>query len=218
MEKLVKPVLETSKAKRALCKQCDFMRATIDLIGKPRIEMIPFKSPFHSLSRAIVYQQLSGKAASTIHGRVMDLFGGASKFSARKVLTIEDEIFRSAGLSGAKTRALKDLADRTTSRQLPGRKMCLKMGNDELIDRFIKVKGIGPWTVQMFLMFTLGRPDVWPITDLGIRKGVQRTMKLNELPESEDLIEIGERWKPHRTVASWYLWRMADLPSKSIVS
>lgn len=213
MGKLVKPTLETAKAKRALHKQCRYMRDTIDLIGKPRIEMTPFKSPFHSLSRAIVYQQLSGKAASTIHGRVMDLFGGASKFTAKKVLTIEDEVYRSAGLSGAKTRALKDLADKTTTRQLPGRVKCMSLSNEELIDSFVDVKGIGPWTVQMFLMFTLGRPDVWPITDLGIRKGVQRVMKLEDLPEPVDLVDIGERWKPYRTVASWYLWRMADLPS-----
>jgi len=214
MAKLREPKLETSKATKALYKNCEFMAATIDLIGKPKIEMTSFQSPFHSLSRAIVYQQLSGKAASTIHGRVMKLFGGASKFTAKKVLSIEDETFRSAGLSGAKTRALKDLADKTSSRQLPGRIRCLEMSNEDLIDQFVQVTGIGPWTVQMFLMFTLGRPDVWPTTDLGIKKGVQRTMKLSELPEPSDLEDIGERWKPHRTVASWYLWRMADLPSE----
>ncbi len=211
MAKLIRPELDAKKAVRILTRRDGPIAEVFSIIGPPKIEMSPFKSPFHSLSKAVVYQQLSGKAAGTIHGRVMDIFGGSSKFSARKVLDVADEEFRSAGLSGAKTRALKDLAYKTSLRQLPGAKACLSLSNEELLERFTSVIGIGPWTVQMFMMFTLGRPDVWPVGDLGIKRGVQRCLGMESLPSSKDLVDIGERWKPYRTVASWYLWRMADL-------
>lgn len=207
----MRPELNVKKAVIELAENDDAIKKTISIIGPPQILLNPFKSPFHSLSRAIVYQQLSGKAASTIYGRVMSLFGGRSKFSAKKVLDISDEDFRAAGLSRAKTRALKDLAYKTSTRRLPGARSCLLLTNAELVDRFTDVIGIGPWTVQMFLMFTLARPDVWPVGDLGIQKGVQKCLDLDELPAPKDLEEIGLRWQPHRTVASWYFWRLADL-------
>jgi DNA-3-methyladenine glycosylase II len=168
------------------------------------------QSPFHALFRAIVYQQLSGKAAATIMGRVMANFP-ARGFKPAAVLATPDSVFRTAGMSRAKVASVKDLASKTIDRTVPGLARLAKMDDEEIISRLIEVRGIGVWTVEMLLIFRLGRPDVLPVGDLGVRKGFMLTYGLKELPDSREMLEHGERWRPYRSVASWYMWRAVEL-------
>ncbi|NNF57198.1 MAG: DNA-3-methyladenine glycosylase 2 family protein [Rhodothermaceae bacterium] len=165
--------------------------------------------PFVALLRAIVYQQLSGKAAGTIHGRVLALFG-AEVLSPEALLAVPDEALRGAGLSRAKTRAVKDLAEKTLDGTVPDQTALQPLTNEEVIERLTAVRGVGPWTVEMLLMFTLGRPDVLPVADLGVRHGYRLLYDHDELPSPSALRAHGERWRPWRSVASWYLWRAVD--------
>lgn len=181
-----------------------------DIIGrvgafKPRP---PHGTPFDALLRAIIYQQLSGKAAGTIHRRLENLFGGRPPRPA-EILDTPDEDLRSVGLSRQKLSYLKDLAEKAESRTVNFEGLD-SLGDEEIITSLTQVKGIGRWTVQMFLMFTLQRPDVLPELDLGIQKAVKLAYDLPEMPKPKELVVIGERWKPYRTVASWYLWRSLD--------
>lgn len=168
-------------------------------------------SPFEALSRAIVYQQLSGKAAATIFGRVKDLFPGKKKLDPALLLAAEVEQLRSAGLSGNKTAALKDLAAKTLDGTVPTLAALKKMEDAEIIERLVSVRGIGIWTVEMLLIFRLGRPDVLPVSDLGVRKGFMLTYGLGEMPTAAEMLVKGERWRPFRSVASWYMWRATEL-------
>jgi len=172
------------------------------------------RSPFHALARAIVYQQLSGKAAETIFGRVEAIFprGG---FKPEAVVATADETLRTAGMSRAKVAALKDLAAKTLDRTVPGLARLKRMEDAEILARLVQVRGIGTWTVEMLLIFRLGRPDVLPVTDLGVRRGFMLTYGHEELPGPASIIEHAERWRPYRSVASWYLWRAVDLERKS---
>ncbi len=172
----------------------------------------PYKvrSLFTPLSRSIVYQQLSGKAAGTIYGRFRDLFNHRRP-TATALLKLEYQTLRDAGLSNNKVLAVQDLAEKIVRRQLPAASRVHQLPNDELIEQLTQVRGIGVWTVQMFLMFWLARMDVLPVADLGIQKGLQKLDDLSALPTVEQLAERGECWQPYRTVASWYLWRRADI-------
>ena len=169
------------------------------------------RSPFHSLFRAIVYQQLSGKAAATIHQRVLDLFDNKKRFTAKNLLTLTDEELRAAGLSRAKTLAAKDLALKTQQGVVPSLTKLQAMADEDIIERLITVRGIGRWTVEMLLMFHLGRPDVLPVADLGVKKGFMQTYGLTELPGAKQLQAHAEIWRPYRSVASWYMWRAVDI-------
>ncbi len=173
--------------------------------GKPKREA----DLFLSLSRAIVYQQLSGKAAATIYGRFEALFQ-PEKPTAAKSLALGHQTLRGAGLSNNKALSVLDLAQRQLAGQLPNRRRILRMDDEEVIETLCTVRGIGPWTAQMYLMFNLGRPDVMPSTDLGVQKGFQALYNLPDLPAPEALDEHAARWRPYRSVASWYLWRAAD--------
>ena len=165
--------------------------------------------PFASLLQSIVYQQLAGKAAATIFGRVKAL--GATGFpTPEEILTLEDAQLRAAGLSRQKIAAVKDLAARTLDGTVPPLEKLRRMGEQEILERLTQVRGIGEWSVQMFLMFRLGRADVLPIHDLGIRKGFQIVYGHEDLPKPQAILEFGERWRPYRSIASWYLWRAAD--------
>ncbi|HKT09614.1 MAG TPA: hypothetical protein VJR24_17065 [Gemmatimonadaceae bacterium] len=166
-------------------------------------------SHFDHILRAIVYQQLSGHAAATIHGRVVALFDG--KPPAATLLTTTDEQLRSAGLSRQKIGYLRDLAQRVHTGDLPVDRLH-ELADDEVIAALTRVKGIGRWTAHMFLMFRLGRPDVLPDLDLGIRKAIQLAYRLRRMPNSERVLAIGAAWAPHRTIASWYLWRSLEQP------
>lgn len=163
---------------------------------------------FDALVRSIVYQQLSGKAAGTIHGRVLDIFGGRAPTPAELAAT-PDETLRAAGLSRQKLSYLKDLASRVESGAVPLDHLDA-LPDDEIIEALVRVKGIGRWTAQMFLMFRLGRPNVLPELDLGIQKGIQRAYRLRSLPKPDRVRKIGARWAPYSTVACWYLWRSLD--------
>ncbi|HEX3727830.1 MAG TPA: DNA-3-methyladenine glycosylase [Pirellulales bacterium] len=169
------------------------------------------QSPFQSLLRAIVYQQLSGKAAATILGRVVDLCGGQRAFKPDAILAASEARLRAAGLSRGKTLSVKDLAAKTLDGTVPTLARLRKMSDDEIVERLIAVRGIGRWTVEMLLIFRLGRPDVLPLGDFGVRKGFMVTYGTAEMPSPAELLAHGERWRPYRSVASWYLWRAVEI-------
>ncbi len=166
--------------------------------------------PFDALAESIAYQQLSGKAAATIFGRVRALYPKRKRLDPEQLLATPDETLRAAGLSRAKTAALKDLAAKTIDGTVPSSRALLRMSDDEIIARLTQVRGIGRWTVEMLLLFDLGRPDVWPVDDYGVRKGFAKTFARRKLPTPKQLMKIGEKWRPYRSVAAWYFWRALD--------
>lgn len=172
--------------------------------------------PVDALARAILYQQLSGKAAATIVGRVEAAIA-SDRFHCDTLARCDDATIRACGVSGNKLLALRDLAARESRGEIPDLRRMSVMDNDAIVEALVPIRGIGRWTVEMMLMFRLGRPDVLPVDDLGIRKGAQAVDQLALMPSPKELIEIGERWGPYRTYASLYLWRIADLaaPSKT---
>ncbi|MGA2807301.1 MAG: DNA-3-methyladenine glycosylase 2 family protein [Terracidiphilus sp.] len=192
--------------------------ALIDRAGAFTLRLDPLPSPFESLLESILYQQLHGKAAATIHRRVREYFGGDP--APQLLLDTPDEPLRAAGVSGNKIKALRDLAARTLDGTIPTHAEIIKLGDAEIVERLTEVRGIGPWTVEMLLIFRLGRPDVLPVSDYGVRKGFAltfqrlpktRALVAADLPKPEVLIKRGKRWAPFRSVASWYLWRACDL-------
>jgi len=188
-----------------------------DLIARSRrYNIAPAVSirPFDALAESIAYQQLSGKAAATIFGRVRGLYPKTKWLDPAKILATPDDALRSAGLSRAKTAAIKDLAAKTIDGTVPSGRALLRMSDDEIIARLTQVRGIGRWTVEMLLLFDLGRPDVWPVDDYGVRKGFAKTFGRRKLPTPKQLIKSGEKWRPYRSVAAWYFWRALDAPEK----
>jgi DNA-3-methyladenine glycosylase II len=167
---------------------------------------------FDAVARSIVFQQLSGKAAGTIHGRFQGLYGGRTPHP-EELATTSDEQLRSIGLSRQKSAYLKDLGARVASGQLPIETLH-ELTDEEIITALTQVKGIGRWTAQMFLMFRLGRLDVLPDLDLGIQKGMQKAYRLRKLPTPERVKKIGAKWAPYRSIGSWYMWRLLDSPVK----
>ena len=168
--------------------------------------------PVDALARAIMYQQLSGKAAATIVGRIEAAIG-SDRFHCDTLARIDDAGLRACGASGNKTLALRDLARREAAGEIPTLRQMAAMDEDAIIAALVPIRGIGRWTVEMMLMFRLGRPDILPVDDLGIRKGAQAVDKLSEMPKPKELAARGERWGPYRTYASLYLWRIADQAS-----
>jgi DNA-3-methyladenine glycosylase II len=171
--------------------------------------------PFDALAESIAYQQLSGKAAATIWKRVRALYPRRKYLDPKQVLTTPDEKLRGAGLSRSKVAAVKDLAAKTIDGTVPTTRRLAKMSDEEIIARLITVRGIGRWTVEMLLLFDLGLPDVWPVDDYGVRKGFAKTFGRRKLPKPKQLMKLGEKWRPHRSVAAWYLWRALDSPEKT---
>jgi 3-methyladenine DNA glycosylase/8-oxoguanine DNA glycosylase len=167
------------------------------------------RSAFDSLSESIVYQQLTGKAAATIFERVRDLFPDR-RFGPSDILATPDDVLRSAGLSRAKAKALRDLAQKTVDGAVPEVGRLRRMSDDQIVDALTPIRGIGRWTVEMMLIFRLGRPDVLPVDDYGVRKGYAALHGLSALPTPKQLAQCGERWRPFRSVAAWYLWRAVD--------
>jgi DNA-3-methyladenine glycosylase II len=170
--------------------------------------------PFDALAESIAYQQLSGKAAATIFGRVRALYPKRKWLNPEQLLATPDETLRAAGLSRAKTAALKDLAAKTIDGTVPAGRALIGMSDDEIITRLTAVRGIGRWTVEMLLLFDLGRPDVWPVDDYGVRKGFAKTFGRRKLPTPKQLMKFGEKWRPYRSVAAWYFWRALDTAEK----
>jgi DNA-3-methyladenine glycosylase II len=171
--------------------------------------------PFDALAESIAYQQLSGKAAATIFGRVRALYPKRKRLDPEQLLATPDETLRAAGLSRAKTAALKDLAAKTIDGTVPSGRVLFRMSDDEIIARLTQVRGIGRWTVEMLLLFDLGRPDVWPVDDYGVRKGFAKAFGRRKLPTPKELMKFGEKWRPYRSVAAWYFWRALDAPKKA---
>jgi DNA-3-methyladenine glycosylase II len=194
------------------------LAALIDRAGDFTLRLDSSSSPFESLLESILYQQLHGKAAATIHKRVREYFGGDP--TPQLLLDVPGDALRAAGVSQNKARALKDLAARALDGTVPSHAAIKKMTDAEIVERLTAVRGIGPWTVEMLLIFRLGRPDVLPVTDYGVRKGFAltfqrvpktRPLETSDLPKPEVLLKRGTRWAPFRSVASWYLWRACDL-------
>lgn len=170
---------------------------------------------FHALAQAIVHQQLSGAAAATIFGRVLALYAPKKFPTPGELAATPPARLRAAGLSNAKTAAMIDLALRTASGELPTLARIRRLTDDEVVERLTVVRGVGPWTVHMFLMFRLGRPDVLPVADYGVRKGFALTYRKKELPTVDELTDHAERWRPYRSLASWYMWRALELGVKA---
>jgi len=186
------------------------LASVIDRVGPCRLEQRREGTHFDALVRSIVYQQLSGKAASTILGRVHGLFGDRSP-TPSELLATPDETLRTAGLSRQKLSYLKDLATKVESGVVPLAADTIDhLADDEIIDRLVQVKGIGRWTVHMFLIFRLGRHDVLPELDLGIQNAIRRAYRLRKQPGPKDVKRIGKKWTPHASTASWYLWRSLE--------
>ncbi len=180
----------------------------ITRVGPYRLQPRREGTHYHALVRAIVFQQLSGKAASTIYGRLCALYPRQNP-RAELLLATTDEVLRGAGLSRQKIGYLRDLATRVATRSLPLAHLG-RLSDDAIIEHLVQVKGIGRWTVQMFLMFRLGRPDVLPELDLGIQTAIQRAYGLKKRPAPKDVLRIGAKWRPYASVASWYLWRSLE--------
>jgi len=181
----------------------------IDEVGPFRLQLIAASSIFAALAQSIVYQQLNGKAAAAIFARFCALFPSTNP-TAEQLLAISEDELRGAGLSRSKLLSLRDLAGKAVSGEIPTLAEIRHMEDDAIIERLTSVRGIGRWTVEMLLIFRLGRPDVLPADDYGIRKGFARAYTKGELPARKDVETYGVRWKPYRTVASWYLWRLAE--------
>jgi len=203
---------DPDEAVRELRARDPALARIIDHVGPFRMRLHPTPSLFVALAEAIVYQQLSGKAAATIFARVRGLFPRAQEGpTPAQILRAPDEKLRGAGLSGSKLSSLRDLAKKATDGTLPTLAEVHTMDNETIIERLTEVRGIGRWTAEMLLMFRLGRPDVLPVDDYGIRKGFAVTFKKRKLPSPKDVDKYGARWTPYRTVASWYLWRASEL-------
>jgi DNA-3-methyladenine glycosylase II len=172
-------------------------------------------TPFHALARAIAHQQLNGTAAESIFGRFVGLYPlntqGAALLEAELVIETPDDKLRAVGLSFAKIASIKDLAAKTLAGTVPAYEILHTLENEEIIERLTQVRGIGRWTVEMLLMFRLGRPDVLPVDDFGVRNGFRLAYGLRGMPTPRALAEFGARWAPFRSVAAWYLWRAVDL-------
>jgi len=198
--------------------------------GPCRLQQETTQSIFAALLESIIYQQLNGKVAATITARVKALFPENTKRirtrrglvddfpTPEQILAASEDLLRSAGLSRNKMLAIRDLAAKTLDGTVPTVKQAHRMSDDELIERLVTVRGIGRWTVEMLLIFRLGRPDVLPVDDYGARKGFAKMRKLAELPKPKDLLAYGERWRPYRSVASWYLWRAAEMKALPLAS
>ena len=182
--------------------------------GPFAMQLRRLQSPFEALARNIIYQQLHGKAAAAIHARVLALSGG-KRIRPEHILGAPDEPLRAAGLSASKLAALRDLAAKAADGTVPTLARLRRMNDDEIVARLTEVRGVGRWTVEMLLMFGLGRPDVLPVGDYAVRKGFATIYGLSEMPKPKELESWGERWRPYRSVASWYMWRALELPPKA---
>lgn len=204
--------LNPTQALRTLALADPTLGQLIRRIGDYELEPHEARNPYESLVRSIVYQQLHGKAAATILGRMKALYGNTPRLpTPQEILDTPVADLRAAGLSGNKTLALKDLAAKTLEGLVPTQSQIHQLADAEIIERLTAIRGIGPWTVEMMLIFQLGRSDVLPATDFGVRAGFALTYGLKDLPKPKELLEYGEIWRPYRSVASWYLWRATDL-------
>jgi DNA-3-methyladenine glycosylase II len=198
---------DLAEAVRHLCERDECLKRLIAEVAPFEIDVADAQSPYEVLMESIAYQSISGKAAATIFGRIKALGENGRPPSPQQMLRLPASKLRKAGLSGAKVAAMKDLAKKTVEGIVPTYEQALLLSDDELVERLVSVRGIGAWTVEMFLIFRLGRPDVLPIHDLGVKKGWSVAYGKKHMPKPKELLKFGERWRPYRTVASWYMWR-----------
>jgi DNA-3-methyladenine glycosylase II len=198
---------DLAEATKYLAERDESLKRLIEETVPFQIDVADAQSPYEVLLESITYQSISGKAAATIFGRIKALGSNGRPPSPEQMLKLRKPVLRKAGLSGAKVLAMKDLAQKTIDGVVPTYEQALTMSDDELVERLVSVRGIGAWTVEMFLIFRLGRPDVLPIHDLGVKKGWSVAYGKKHMPKPKELLAFGERWRPYRTVASWYMWR-----------
>jgi len=201
--------VEFERARRALMRRDPRLSQLIKRVGRCRLPDARTREPFAALVRAILAQQLSGKAADTIHGRVIVLVGGQEMLSPASLLAVDPAALRQAGVSGPKTTYLRDLAERVQDGRLDLHALETKSDEDVIAD-ITSVKGLGRWSAEMFLMFRLNRPDIFPVADLGIVKGVQKLFGMKQRPKPRTMERLAEPWRPYRSVAAWYLWRIHE--------
>jgi DNA-3-methyladenine glycosylase II len=194
----------------ALAKLEPKLAPWIRKLGQIDFKLQKTRSPYEALVTAVVYQQLHGKAAATILGRVKALFPGSPFPSPEALLAMPEERLREAGLSRSKLAAVQDIARKTLDGTVPTLRVARKLPEKELIEALTSIRGVGRWTVEMFLIFRLGRPDVLPAGDYGVQKGFMRVFGKRRLPTEKELAAYGERWQPYRTTAALYLWRASD--------
>jgi len=205
------PEAFTPTVRRSLARADPTLGALMKRVGPFRMELSPLHSPFAALARSIVFQQLHGRAATTIFERVSACVGAGRKFTPQALLATAESALREAGLSANKLAAMQDLARKSLDGTVPPLSKVRRMDDAALIEHLTQVRGIGQWTVEMLLIFRLGRPDVLPVDDYGVRKGFMLAYGQPEMPRPKALLEYGERWRPWRTVVSWYLWRATEL-------
>jgi DNA-3-methyladenine glycosylase II len=206
---------QIAAAERALARRDRVMRGLIRQAGPCTLGTRRQRSHFDALVRAIVYQQLAGKAAAAIHGRFLALFDGG-RLSPEAVLALSEPQMRSAGLSGAKVASIRDLAAKSLDGTVPKRGFS-RLSDDEIVERLSSVRGIGRWTAEMFLMFQLARPDVWPVDDLGVRNGYGLAYEM-PAPTPKELMPLGDVYRPYRSVAAWYCWAAVHLSRGDMVT
>ena len=204
----------TPAAHKHLSKRDPVMRRLIREHGKCDLTPKSRRPPFQSLVMAIAHQQLNGTAANTILTRFRKLFPGRNFPRPEDLARVTDKQIRACGFSFAKIKAIRDIAEKTRSGVVPDSRRIVKLSDDEIIARLTEVRGVGRWTVEMLLIFQLGRPDVLPAGDFGVRMGYRLAYKKREMPKPKELLAFGERWQPHRTTAAWYLWCAADAAKK----
>jgi DNA-3-methyladenine glycosylase II len=200
----------TPAAHKHLSKRDPVLRKLIHEHGKCSLKPEKRRPPFQSLVMAVAHQQLNGTAANTILTRFKKLFPGRKFPRPEDLAKVSDEQIRAAGFSFAKIKAIRDIAEKALSGVIPTSREIVKLSDDEIVARLTEVRGVGRWTVEMLLIFQLGRHDVLPADDFGVRTGFRHAYKKREMPTVKELLAFGERWKPHRTTAAWYLWCVAD--------
>ena len=209
---------DLAEATRHLASKDEKLAALISETAPFHTDAHAAQSPYEALLESIAYQSIYGKAAATIFARIKALSGNGRPPSPEQMLKLPTSALRKAGLSGAKVLAMKDLARKTIDGIVPTREQAQKMSDAELVERLDSVRGIGAWTVEMFLIFNLGRPDVLPIHDLGVQKGWSVAYGKKHMPKPKELLAFGERWRPYRTVASWYMWRAFERAGYAITN
>ncbi len=182
----------------------------IGRVGRPRLGIDRQRGPYEALIRAIAHQQLHGRAAEAILGRFTALYPNGDFPNPEAVLTTDETVLRGCGFSGAKIAALRDICAKTLDGTVPTRRTSARLTDAELIERLTSIRGVGRWTVEMLLIFTLGRPDVLPVDDFGVREGYRVLYQLDAQPKPRELATLGEAWAPYRSIATWYLYRAVE--------
>jgi DNA-3-methyladenine glycosylase II len=204
----------TPEAHKHLSSRDPIMRLLIKEHGLCELEPETRRSPFQSLVQAVAHQQLNGTAANTILARFRKLFPGRKFPRPEDLAGVTDEQIRAAGFSYAKIKSIRDIAEKTLAGIVPSPREIMKLSDDEIVLRLTQVRGVGRWTVEMLLIFQLGRHDVLPVDDFGVRTGFRHAYKKRGMPTPKQLLKFGEVWRPHRTTAAWYLWCAADAMKK----